>query len=58
MQNSFNPLCKGITRSEKRSFAQPGLKRKATVGKVVDKLGVESLGEEINLQAVIEFYSR
>lgn len=34
------------------------LERKATVGKVVDKPGVESLGEEINLQAVIEFYSR
>lgn len=34
------------------------LQRKAVVGKVVDKPGVESLGEEINLQAVIEFYSR
>lgn len=34
------------------------LERKATVGKVVDKPGVDSLAEEINLQAVIEFYSR
>lgn len=43
---------------QKNAALPTWLERKATAGKVVDKPGVESLGEEINLQAVIEFYSR
>ncbi|OGK29449.1 30S ribosomal protein S4 [Candidatus Roizmanbacteria bacterium RIFCSPLOWO2_01_FULL_42_14] len=34
------------------------LQRKATLGKVINKPGIDMLVEEINLQAVIEFYSR
>lgn len=34
------------------------LEKKATSGKVIDKPEVDAIGADINLQAVIEFYSR
>ena len=34
------------------------LDRKATLGKVIDKPDVDAIGEDVNMQAVIEFYSR
>lgn len=44
---------------ETKDLGVPGwLEKKATLGKVVDKPEADALGEEINLQAVIEFYSR